>query len=71
VGEMLSYFPSRDLEEPVTKEFLRTEIADVRTEIAGVRTEMQRLHNRLLIQLTTVTIGSAGIAATVIVALLR
>ncbi len=43
----------------------------MRTEIVGVRTEMQRLNNRLFIQLTTVTIGAAGIAATVIVALLR
>lgn len=27
VGEMLSYFPARDVEEPVTKEFLRAELA--------------------------------------------
>ena len=37
VGEMLSFFPARDVEEPVTKELLRAEIADVRTEIAELR----------------------------------
>ena len=33
VGEMMSYFPARDAEEPATKEFVRAEIADVRAEI--------------------------------------
>ena len=38
VEEMLSYFPSRDVEEPVTKEFLRAEMADLRAEMhAGFR----------------------------------
>lgn len=40
VGEMLSYFPARDVDEPVSKELLRAEIADVKTEIGGVRTEI-------------------------------
>ena len=43
VEEMLSYFPSRDVEEPVTKEFVRAEIAGVRAEIAGVRAEMAEM----------------------------
>lgn len=30
VGEMLSYFPARDVEEPVTKEFFRAESAAAR-----------------------------------------
>ena len=30
VSEMLSYFPARDVEEPVTKEFLRAEMAELR-----------------------------------------
>jgi hypothetical protein len=38
---MLSQFPSRDLDEPVTKEFVRAEIADVRAEIAELRGEMR------------------------------
>ena len=33
VGEMLSQFPTRDADEPATKDFVRAEIADVRTEI--------------------------------------
>jgi hypothetical protein len=43
VEEMLSYFPSRDVEEPVTKELMRAEIATVRTEIATVRAEMAEM----------------------------
>jgi len=42
---MLSFFPARDVEEPVSKEFLRAEIADLRTElksdIADLRTELK------------------------------
>jgi hypothetical protein len=41
VGEMLSYFPARDVEEPVTKEFLNAELAGIRTEIADLRTEVR------------------------------
>ncbi len=37
---MLSQFPARDLDEPVTKEFVRAEIADVRAEIADLRGEL-------------------------------
>lgn len=41
VGEVLSYFPARDVEEPVTKDFLRAEFAGLRTEMAEFRTEMR------------------------------
>ena len=57
VQEMLSYFPARDVEEPVTKEFLRAELteglarmgaelrsefrAELRSEIGGLRSELQ------------------------------
>ena len=55
---LLSHFPARDLDEPVTKEFVRAEIAEVRTEIAelrgdletgvaGVRTEIAQLRGEL------------------------
>jgi hypothetical protein len=37
---LLSQFPARDLDEPVTKEFVRAEIAEVRTEIAGLRADI-------------------------------
>ncbi|MHB1139986.1 MAG: hypothetical protein ACYC2O_13605, partial [Microthrixaceae bacterium] len=43
VEEMLSHFPSRDLDEPVTKEFLRAEISDVRAEISGGHAEMHAM----------------------------
>jgi hypothetical protein len=40
VSEMLSYFPARDSEEPVTNEFLRAEMADLRAEMADLRAEV-------------------------------
>lgn len=40
VQELLSYFPAREVEEPVTKDFLRAEMADLRTESANLRTEL-------------------------------
>ena len=46
VQEMLSYFPARDVEEPVTKDLLRaelqTEIGAVRVEIGDLRAEMHQ-----------------------------
>lgn len=48
---MLSQFPARDLDEPVTKEFVRAELADtraeLRSEIADVRTEVGELRGEL------------------------
>lgn len=40
---LLSQFPSRDLDEPVTKEFVRAEMSEVRAEIAEVRAEIAEL----------------------------
>ena len=58
---LLSQFPSQDLDQPATKEFVRASIADVRTEIAGVRTEIADLradmHDRFRAQ--TIWIASA------------
>lgn len=80
--EMLSFFPARDVEEPVSKEFLRAEIADLRTELKGdiadLRTElkgdMADLENRILDRmdqrfkmLFTLTIG-ANVATVLTVA---
>lgn len=46
IGEMLSYFPARDVEEPVTKEFLRAESAVLRSDVergfSEIRGEMDR-----------------------------
>ena len=44
---LLSHFPARDLDEPVTKEFVRAEIADVRAEIADVRADVAELRGEL------------------------
>ena len=41
VEEMMSYFPARDVEEPVTKEFLRAEMADLRAGMADLRAELR------------------------------
>jgi anti-sigma factor RsiW len=44
VGEMMSFFPARDVEEPVTKEHLRAELlafrSEVTAEFAALRSEM-------------------------------
>ncbi|MBS1836305.1 MAG: hypothetical protein JST64_01275 [Actinobacteria bacterium] len=70
--EMLSFFPARDVEEPVSKEFLRAEIADLRTELKG---DMADLENRILDRmdqrfkmLFTLTIG-ANVATVLTVAM--
>jgi len=51
VEEMLAYFPARDVEEPVTKEFLRAEMSDLRAEMsvlsAELRGEMSDLRTEL------------------------
>lgn len=41
---MLSYFPARDVEEPVTKEFLRAELSGVESSI---RTDISAMELRL------------------------
>ena len=52
VQEMMSYFPARDVEEPVTKDFLRAELnehrAEMRTEMGDLRTEMGQMEGRLV-----------------------
>lgn len=40
VGEMLSYFPARDVEEPASKELVRTESALLRADMAVLRADM-------------------------------
>jgi hypothetical protein len=71
---LLSEFPSRDLDEPVTKEFVRAEIAEVRAdltgEISGLRAEMHAgfasMNERLrqqTIWIASATVVAVGIAA--------
>jgi hypothetical protein len=61
---LLSQFPARDLDEPVTKEFVRAEISEVRAEIAGLRGEMHseiaRLEARINDRFREQTMWMAG-----------
>ena len=67
MGEMLSYFPARDVDEPASKELLRAEIADVKTEIERLRTDLHRGLNRQFAAMA----GVVTIATTVIIAVLH
>jgi len=64
---MLSQFPARDLDEPVTKEFVRAEIADVRAEIAQLEARINdRFREQTMWMAGAMTVGmglAAGIAA--------
>jgi hypothetical protein len=57
---MLSQFPARDLDEPVTKEFVRAEIAEVRAEFSVVRTEIAQLEARINDRFREQTMWVAG-----------
>jgi chromosome segregation ATPase len=56
--DLLAHFPARDLDEPVTREFLRAELADVRSEIAELdarlSTQLAEVDNRLSTHLAEV-----------------
>ena len=43
VGELLSYFPARDAEEPATKEFVAARTSEVRAEFAVLRADFSDL----------------------------
>jgi hypothetical protein len=59
--EMLSNFPVRDLDEPVTKDYVRAEIASVRSEIADLRAAMEASFRRQ----TQWLLGAIGLATAV------
>ncbi len=56
---LLSEFPARDLDEPVTKEFLRAELAELRAEMAALE---GRINDRLRQQ----TIWMSGLMTTLV-----
>ena len=69
---LMANFPSRDLEEPVTKADLAqamtasradlaTAVAELRTEIAGVRADVQQALNRQLVVFTTLLSVAVGV----------
>lgn len=40
VNEMLAYFPTRDGDEPITRDFLRAEMSDLRAEMSDLENRM-------------------------------
>ncbi len=48
VQEMMSFFPARDVEEPVTKEFLRAEMSDLRAELSEFKAELAAAQVRII-----------------------
>ena len=62
---MLSQFPARELDEPVTKEFVRAEIAEVRAEIATLEARINgRLREMTMWMAGSITAGM-GLAAVI------
>lgn len=74
IEEMLSHFPAREVEELVTKDYLRAEMAELRsdltTEMGGLRVELHEQIRRSVMWTTTTVIAAAGavIAATAVIA---
>jgi hypothetical protein len=69
-------FPSRDADEPVTREFLRAEMsdlrgelradmADLRADMADLRREMAELRADLLVRMTAILIAVISVATTI------
>lgn len=59
---LMSQFPAAEGDELVSKQFLRTEIADLRTEMADLRTEMaERFHRQ------TVWLGGTVVASSALI----
>jgi len=53
VGELLSYFPARDVEEPATKEFVAVQVAGVHRELAELRGETSTMGSDLRGEMAT------------------
>ena len=75
VAEMLSFFPARDVEEAVTKEFMRAELAETELRLGGeLRAEIRDLGIDLRAEIRRmiwVNIGSLVAFAGVIIAAVR
>ncbi|MBS1847342.1 MAG: hypothetical protein JST73_03605 [Actinobacteria bacterium] len=72
-NEVMSYFPARDVEEPVTKELLKGELALVRMEfheeISGLRAEMRDEFRHLLQWMIGTQVAFLAIVVALIVAM--
>jgi len=64
VGELLSYFPARDVEEPATKEFVAAQIAGVHREFAELRGETATMGSELRGEMATMGSELRGEMAT-------
>ena len=64
VGELLSYFPARDVEEPATKEFVAAQMAGVHREFAELRGEMATMGSELRGEMATMGSELRGEMAT-------
>ena len=86
VEEMLSYFPARDVEESVTKEFLRAELAELEmrlseslrselhSEVGALRSEMGAMRGELRDEMrrtVLINIGTLVAFAAVIITAVR
>lgn len=59
VGEMLSYFPAREGEEPASKDL-------VRAEVASLRADLHAEVNRMIMWSVGVNAGLLGLVITVV-----
>ena len=60
VGELLSYFPARDAEEPATKEFVAARTSEVRAELAVLRADFSDLRADLAAMESRLTAQAAA-----------
>ncbi|HEY7939679.1 MAG TPA: hypothetical protein VID05_07590 [Acidimicrobiales bacterium] len=78
IAEMLSYFPARDVEEPVSQEFLRAELllfrSELRTELrvemaelsGGMKSELHRSMQHLTLSLVGTMVAIATLTVAII-----
>jgi hypothetical protein len=68
---MLAQFPSRDADEPATKDFIAAQIAEVRSEIAELRVDMARQTESLMNRMQVAAGLGFGFMAVVLVIVAR
>ena len=71
VNEMLAYFPTRDGDEPISKDFLRAELFSIRTEMSDLRSDVKDDISWTLIVTFVANIGVMIAFASVVVAAVR
>ncbi len=71
IQEMLSYFPARDVEEPVTKEFLQTALAETELRLSSnLQSAMTQLRSEMR-QMIWINVAALTAFAGVIIAAVR